>query len=409
MATVTRIADPSENSFADRATADAMIEKAKALRPLLMAEAAEGEKRRNPTAKVDAALREGGFLSAFAPRRIGGTGLSLTDYCRMQMEIAKGDLAVSWVIQIINGTTWTTSLAPDFVQDTIFANGPAQVCGTYNPPGKARKVDGGWIVNGSWPYSSGSRQAQWAQQGVVLEGQEGPVLPGISMAYLPFSELTIEDSWYVTGMQGTGSDTLVAKEVFVPDQMLVLMDERAGQIDRTKRNFGAPSDFLPVIPVVRTSGIAQFIGGAQAMLEIVSTEATKKPVLSTMIGPRVNSGAYMRDLGEAAAQIESARIILFHVLGQLDEIALTESEYTLEMKAIHRAQCAQVITMIHSASEALMFLAGSSAFSLDKPISRYWRDISMGLRHVQNIPNIGWEIYGRSISGASPIAPPGAY
>lgn len=409
MATATRIVDPAHNSFADRATADAMIEKAKALRPLLMAEAPEGEKRRSPTAKVDAALREGGFLKVLLPKRHGGYGLSLTDYCRMQMEIAKGDLAVSWVIQIINGTSWVTSLAPDAVQDTIFADGPAQVCGTYNPPGKAKKVDGGWIVNGAWPYSSGSRQASWGQQGVVLEGQEGPVLPGISMAYLPFSDLTIQDSWYVTGMQGTGSDTLVAKDAFVPDHMLVLMDERAGQIDRTKRNFGAPSDLLPVIPVVRTSGIAQFIGGAQAMLEIVSTEAIKKPVLSTMIGPRVNSGAYMRDLGEAAAQIESARIILFHILGQMDDIAINDSEYPIELKALHRAQCSQVVTMIHAAVEGLMFLAGSSAFAIDKPISRYWRDISMGLRHVQNIPTIGWEIYGRNISGAAPIAPPGAF
>jgi len=235
------------------------------------------------------------------------------------------------------------------------------------------------------------------------------VLPGVSMAYIPFSQLEIKDTWFVTGMQGTGSDTAIARDVFVPDHMLVLMDERAGQIDRTKRHFGAPSDLLPAIPVVRTTGIAQLIGGVEAMLEIVSADAATKPVLSTTIGPRVKSGAYMRDLGEAAAKIETARLILFHLTGELDSIAVNDTEFTVPMKARQRAQCAQMIEMIHAASEQLMFLAGSSAFALDKPISRYWRDIAMGLRHVQNIPSIGWEIYGRSISGAEPIAPPGAY
>ena len=396
-------------TFADKATAEAMIAKAKELRPLFMAEAAAGEAQRSPTKAAEKALFDNNILSALLPKRLGGVGLSFTDFCRMQIEIAKGDPAISWVVQIINGTSWVTSLAPDSVQDAVFANGPATVCGAYNPPGKARKVDGGWIINGAWPYTSGSRQSSWAQQGVVMEGDDSPVVPGISMCYIPFSDLTIKDTWYVTGMQGTGSDTSVATDVFIPDGQMVLMDERAGQIDRTKRHFGAPSDVLPVVPVVRTTGIAQLIGGVEAMLEIVTAEAAKKPVLTTTIGPRINSGAYMSDLGEAAAMIDTAKLILFHLVGEFDQLGLTDTELSLDDKARHRAQCAQMIKLVHSASESLMFLAGSSSFSLDKPISRYWKDISMGLRHIQNIPTIGYEIYGRNIAGGEMISPPGAY
>lgn len=409
MATPAKADAAGLNTFADKATADVMVAKAKELRALLMAEAAAGEAQRSPTKTVEAALNANSMLSALLPRRLGGVGLSFTDFCRMQIEIAKGDPSVSWVVQIVNGTSWVTSLAPDSVQDAVFANGPAAVCGAYNPPGKARKVDGGWIINGAWPYTSGSRQSTWAQQGVVLEGYDGPVVPGISMCYIPFSDLTITDSWYVTGMQGTGSDTSVAKDVFIPEGQMVLMDERAGQIDRTKRHFGAPSDLLPVVPVVRTTGIAQLIGAVEAMLEIVRDEASKKPVLTTIIAPRTNSGAYMRDLGEAAAMIDTAKLILFHLVGDFDRIGLTDGELTLEEKARHRAQCAQMIKLVHSASESLMFLAGSSAFALDKPISRYWKDVSMGLRHIQNIPTIGYEIYGRNIAGGDMISPPGAY
>ncbi len=408
MATVAKINADELSTFADKATADAMVAKAKELRPLLMAEAPAGEAKRAPTEAVEKALFDNNILWALLPKRLGGVGLSFTDFCRMQMEIAKGDPSISWVVQIINGTSWVTSLAPDSVQDAVFGNGPTTVCGAYNPPGKARKVDGGWIINGAWPYTSGSRQSKWAQQGVVLEGYDGPVVPGISMCYIPFSDLTIKDAWYVTGMQGTGSDISVATDVFIPEGQMVLMDERAGQIDRTKRHFGAPSDLLPVVPVVRTTGIAQLIGAVEAMLEIVTAESGK-PVLTTLIGPRTGSGAYMRDLGEAAAMIDTAKLILFHLVGELDKVGLTGVELTLADKARHRAQCAQMIKLVHGASESLMFQAGSSGFMLDKPISRYWKDVSMGLRHIQNIPTIGYEIYGRNLAGGDAISPPGAY
>ena len=68
-----------------------------------------------------------------------------------------------------------------------------------------------------------------------------------------------------------------------------------------------------------------------------------------------------------------------------------------------------MIELVHGASESLMFQAGSSAFALDKPINRYWRDVSMAVRHIQNIPTIGYEIFGRNLAEAKPISPPGAY
>ena len=408
MATVANLDSGTQSAFADASVADKLVEKAISLRGFLQSEAPLGEKRRNPTPAVDKMLKEEGFLRMLLPQRLGGLGFSTTDFCRVQMEIAKGDPSVSWVIQIINGTSWITSLAPDGVQDAVFGDGPQPVCGAYNPPGKARKVDGGWIINGKWPYMSGSRQATWAQQGVVLEDYDGPVVPGISMCYLPMDSMTIEDTWFVSGMQGTGSDTAVAVDVFIPEEQMVLMDKRAGQIDRSKRHFGAPSDLLPAVPVVRTTGIAQLIGAVEAMLEIVTAEASKKPVLTTLIAPRTNSGAYMRDLGEAAAMIDTAKLILFDLTAKLDRVAMGE-EFTLDEKARHRAAGAQMIELVHGASESLMFQSGSSGFALDKPINRYWRDVSMAVRHIQNIPTIGYEIYGRDLAGGEAISPPGAY
>jgi alkylation response protein AidB-like acyl-CoA dehydrogenase len=407
MATVTKIGTPEVATFGD---AESFIAKARELRPLLQAEAAEGEKLRAPTPAVDKALKDNDLLTVLLPQRWGGGGISFTDFARMQIELAKGDPSISWVSQIVNGTTWVASLTSDATQEALFGNGPSLVCGAYNPPGTAKRVEGGWIVSGAWPYTSGSRQADWAQSGVVLEDYDGPVVPGINMVYIPFSQLEIKDTWFVTGMQGTGSDTSIAKEVFVPDHLMVMMDKPFGHVEPGKKYCYAPSDSLPVIPVVRTTGIAQILGAAEAMLEIVIKDSKKKPVITTFYKTRAEDGAIVHEIGKVAAQLDAARTILFKALGTLDEVGLTGRLFDHPERAAHKAACAQVTDLIHASIESLMFIAGSSAFLLSNPLSRYWRDAHVALRHVTNIPMLAYEIYGRDRLDVSPnITPPGAY
>lgn len=389
---------------------DNIIEQIKALRPLFQENAAETEKLRYPAPACDEALKNLGMYYLLTPTRFGGGGVSTTAFAKIQMEVAKGDPSLSWVVQIINGTTMIATLTSDALQETLFANGPTTVCGAYNPPGKAKKVEGGYIVNGSWPYSSGSRQAEWYQGGCMIDDSDGPVVPGINMAYIPMSEVEIVDSWYVTGMQGTGSDTVVAKDVFIPEHMMVTMDKPFGHIEPGKKNIGAPSDFLPVVPTVRATGLAQLLGAAEHMLEIIERDAPKKPIITTTYAKRTDSQVMVRNIGKIASLLDNAKILLLDATAKLDAAAVEGRKLTQLEAAQHKAQCASIVELIHDAVEKIMFIAGSSAFSLSNPIQKYWRDVHMGLRHVQNIPELGFEIYGRDRLGVAPnISPPGAY
>lgn len=395
--------------FADHKLPD-LLEQAKALQPLMRDKADEAERQRSPTTEVDQALRAMGAFSLLLPERLGGVGLSLSAFSRVQMEIAKGDPSMSWVVQIINGTSWITSLARDPLQDALFGGKPQLVCGAYNPPGKARKVDGGFIVNGAWPYTSGSRQADWAQCGILFEGDDAPSVPGISMAYIPMTQIVMKDSWYVTGMQGTGSDTSVATDVFVPNELIVTMDKPYGTIEPGKRNFGAASDWLVPVPSVRASGIAQLLGAARRMQELCEAESGKKAIVTTSFKVRTDSAVVIHELGKIAAQLDSAETLLFDALATLDALALQGIKPSVDICSKQRAQGAQVIQLIHASIEQIMFISGSSAFALSNPLQRYWRDIHVGLRHIQNNPMVGYEIYERDNLGVLPnITPVGAY
>src|SRR3546814_21139845 len=93
-----------------------------------------------------------------------------------------------------------------------------------------------------------------------------------------------------------------------------------------KKHYGAPSDRVPGVPVVRSPGIAQLIGGAEAMLEIVEAESTKKPIVTTTYKTRAESGVVLPDLGRVAAQLDTARMLLIAAVGTLDDIAITRSD-----------------------------------------------------------------------------------
>lgn len=408
MATLLKTED-SITPFADHKL-PGLIEQARAIQPLLQEKAPEAEKLRSPTPEAEQALRAMNAFSLLLPERLGGVGLSLSAFARVQIEIAKGDPSMSWVLQIINGTSWIASLTADPLQDVLFADGPTLICGAYNPPGKARAVDGGFVVTGAWPYTSGSRQADWAQCGILFEGDNVPSAPGISMAYIPMRDLEMKDSWYVTGMQGTGSDTSVAKDVFVPHHMIVTMDKPYGTIVPGKRHFGAASDWMSPVPSVRATGIAQLLGAARRMQEICEAESKTKPVVTTTFKARTDSAVVIHELGRVAAQLDSAEALLFACLAELDALALQGVKPSLEVSSRQRAQGAQITTLIHAAVEQIMFISGSSAFALSNPLQRYWRDVHVGLRHIQNNPMVGYEIHGRDRLGALPnITPPGAY
>src|SRR3546814_15156000 len=112
--------------------------------------------------------------------------------------------------------------------DTLF---PYTRSSDLNPPGTAIPVEGGYRVTGKWHYASGIRHADWGQWGIKIVHADGTVVPG-NFCYIPAAELTLEDSWYVTGLRGAGSDTSVVEGVFVPENR---QEDRGGGTERVSR------------------------------------------------------------------------------------------------------------------------------------------------------------------------------
>jgi alkylation response protein AidB-like acyl-CoA dehydrogenase len=376
------------------------------LRPLLQQNAAATEAQRTPTREVIAALDAIDAWSVAIPKRLGGHGVGARGLARISAEMAKGDPSIAWVSQIINGTTWVTTLASDELQAEIFGNGVPKISGVFNPPGNAIAVAGGYRVSGRWPYASGCRQAKWGQWGIKIAHSDGSCVPG-NFCYIPMAELRIEDTWHVPGMQGTGSDTVIAEDIFVPERRVVHAAKSYNYVEPGKVRYGAPSDYFAQISFVHRTSAGVLLGAAEGLLETVCEAAKVKPMVGTTLVRQIDSGAVVRDLGEAAAKLITARSLIEGAAHELDLAALERRVMSELERARNKLQASYAVQIMDEAVQSLMFVAGSGAFNYSSPASRYWRDFNVASRHFAYIPVVAFEAYGRSLLGVAPnIVPP---
>lgn len=224
---------------------------------------------------------------------------------------------------------------------------------------------------------------------------------------IPTSDMMLAESWNTVALRATGSDTAVADGLFVPAHHMILADRPLGSDDNRQRGNGAPSDRWPIGPFVGRTGVGQAVGIAEAMLSCVTADAVARPITATCFARKADSQVVQKDIGEYAAKIRAARLMAEQAADELDQAALSRRAMTTGERAACKAMSALAMKLIDDASQGLMMIAGSSALSHANPLSRYWRDLAMVSRHVQNIPNLGFETYGRALLAIEPnIFPP---
>ncbi len=342
---------------------------ARALAPLLRAQAAEGERLREPTAEAVRLLKANQLLTLLLPKRFGGEGLTFTEYGLVQIELAKGDLSVCWLVHAINANFFVVSTRPDPLRDALFGDSPTIISGGVLPLGRAREVGDGYIVDGAWHHCTAIGMADWIFGGVTFIGKAGEVLPGVGFAYMRKSDVSVEESWFVTGLQGTGSDTAIATSVHVPSVRMVLPNLADAEPER-----------FPITVAVRTGFLAVLVGGVMAMLELVVQRTQSRPQATWLV---------LYHLSKVEGQIEAAMLTVFEILRRLDDLTRTGGELGVDERARIEARTAMVMGLVHEAVDACIFLAGSSALVNSNPLSVYWRDLHMALRHI-NVPHVAY-------------------
>ena len=287
-------------------TTQELIERAKALRPLLKKNAAATEDGRRVSEENIQAIADSGLFRITVPRRYGGYEVNIRTKLEVSAALAEGCGSTAWAVTLINVCNWFTSLYSQKAQDEVFgANPNARVAGVFAPSAKTRRVDGGMIVTGKWYYSSGSLHATWGLVGVPVVNEAG-VQVDQGLALIPMEQLSIEDTWYVTGMKGTGSNALVANEVFVPDYRILSLPRAIEGDYPTEHKHEEALYRAAFVPVAVLVLVGPQLGMGRAALEYVIEKAPQRAIAYTSFQKQTDSVAFQLQIAEAATKIDTA-------------------------------------------------------------------------------------------------------
>jgi 3-hydroxy-9,10-secoandrosta-1,3,5(10)-triene-9,17-dione monooxygenase len=370
-----------------------LVARASALRPLLAEHADRTEAERQVVPEVMHAIEDAGLFEVIVPERLGGLGASLATQLCVAAELGKACASTAWVQSLLNITTWAASQANAAKELFDGAERP-RVCGVLIPSGTALAVDGGYRVSGQWSFASGSFYATWFTGGVNVVDDSGRVT-GVGMVLVPRSDFSIEDTWFVAGMNGTASNTVVLEDVFVPtDRLTPLGEEVPGGND--------PADLWPLGSALSVVLTGPLLGAAQACADLVTEKAPKRALSYTSYAATTDSMVALAEIARARLDVDTGCMHALQAAGYIDAVGHGAARDPLE-EARLRGQCGYLLASLRRGVDTLLNVAGAGSFASANILQRHWRDLNVGSRHAFLATNISLETYGRALYGLDAV------
>jgi indole-3-acetate monooxygenase len=384
----------------DQRTTVDCVANARALAPLIAAAAPRIEAGRELPPDLVDALHEAHLFRMLVPRSLGGEEISPVAFVQAIEEISKADASTAWCIgQTSVCSTIAKSLKLE-VAEEIFKKNPRGVLawGPTTTSGTIIAEKGGYRISGVWPFASGSRHATWLAAHGRVRDPDGEVRKDANgnlvekTFVLPREMATIEDTWHVIGLKGTGSDTYSFKDVFVPEERGITMHA----LNSAERREPGPLYSFTVYQLFGGTFPAVALGLARATLDaFLQLARTKTPIAGTTL--LRDNAVVQSQVGVAEAQLGAARAFYLSAWeeiwqgAQSGEITL-DQRVRLRTAAVHAAQESRKVV------EAAYLAAGSTAVFECNPFERRFRDMHAVSQQLQAHFAI-FEVLGRHYLG----------
>ncbi|MHA3020628.1 acyl-CoA dehydrogenase family protein [Mycobacterium sp. BMJ-28] len=379
-------------------TPEDVIDRLREVAPIIKANAAESEIARRVSQETINALIDAGAFRIATPKRYGGLESNLRTMLDVSAEIAEADGGASWVVTLSNVNAWAAGMNGGQVADDIWSDGPdAIVGGVVAPNGTARKVDGGYRVSGTWPYSSASLHADWAGGGVYVLDENDNVMDQ-AMVSIPRGDFLVEDTWYVSGMRASGSNTVIAEDVFVPEHRLVSMLPimMGTYLSEHPDSAFYRSAIGPMLVMVL---VGPQLGLGRAALKLVTKKAAGKPLAYSIFERQADSVAFQLLIAEAAVKVDTAHLHAYRAADDVQRYAEQGVYPDIVARARIRADSAIALRSINEALNILLDANGSGSFAEVNVLQRIWRDSNVAARHAVTLPHVSMETYGKALLG----------
>jgi 3-hydroxy-9,10-secoandrosta-1,3,5(10)-triene-9,17-dione monooxygenase len=373
------------------------VRRAAALVPVLRERAPQAEALRCVPQETIDDLCRADLLRAPLPARFGGLGLDFDSILTVAAELGRGCGSTAWCYGVWAADIWMVGMYPVQAQEEYWATGANTLCAAaLNPAGatSVTAVAGGYRLAGQWDFASGCDAATWA---LVLGA--GPT--GVLAFLVPRADFVLHDTWFVSGLRGTGSKDIVIHDAFVPaHRTLSVADMQEagtpGRVVHETAHYRIPLFSAATYPLA-----VPMVGMAQGAVE--AFQATMQHQASAPRGGQMAqlSGVQVR-LAEATMEVETARLIMLHDIHEIWARARRNEMPTLEERLRARRNQAYVATLCVRAVNRLFEAGGGHALFDASPLQRFHRDVHATSHHVSLSWDTASEQYGRVLLGLEP-------
>ena len=294
---------------------DQMLERARALRPTLIANQGRCEAEGRVPQDVNDQLVKAGFYRIVQPRRFGGYEFDVPTFYKVMMEIARGCPETAWVLALTAGHPLLLAFFPEQAQIEAYGqDGEFRCPASFSPPGQARPVEGGYLLTGGWVSASGIDIATHyiGMALVKAEGDAAEAPPTPIQFILERDQFEIFDDWRVMGMQGTGSKRVDVKDLFVPAHRTVAVvgAQRGAQAIPSAHLYDNPMYLSRVQPFLIGEATAVAVGAARGALDLYERGLEGKRSIFPPFLERSQDPEFQTYYGRALSLIATAEAAL---------------------------------------------------------------------------------------------------
>jgi indole-3-acetate monooxygenase len=282
----------------------------------------------------------------------------------------------------------------------VFTDPTRPTAGIAAAAGAATRVDGGVRVSGRWPFASGINHCDWLWAGCMVMEDGQPRMtehgPDIIHVWMPTSDVTIHDTWHVSGLCGTGSNDFSAADVFVPEQRIFRLLDTSGHRPEPLYRMPPLTEFVFLLAAVPL-GIAR-----AALDEFTELAQTKVPTFYQAV--LADKAVVQAELAKAEAALGSARAFLYRMVEDTWTTVTAGQMPTSRQVALARAAANHAAVTAAAVTHTVNTLAGGSSIYTKSSLQRHARDVEAITHHFTVAPLV-WEEAGRVLLGRPPIAP----
>jgi alkylation response protein AidB-like acyl-CoA dehydrogenase len=375
-------------------TVDDLIARARDLIPTIRQRAAQTEADRRVSKATSEAFQEAGFFRVLQPKRFGGYELPFGTHMKIAAEIGKACASTAWVGSVIAVHSWIVGMFPPEAQEEVWGANSAALIGTsFLPAGtKVERVANGVVVSGRWKFSSGIDLCQWTIPLIELPAKEPGGQSELGLALIPLAECKIEDTWYVSGLAGTGSNDFVVENLFVPEHRLVAISQlKGGKTPGSAINDG-PFYQLPLWTFFPYALIGAALGAAKGAVEqVVDGLSNRKAVSQIKIAEQ--QSVQLR-VARASAQTNAAEALLLQDLQEVNRCAESGRIPDLTERLRYRLNLSFAVELCGQTVDTIFPLLGGRGLVATDPVQRAWRDVHAVQQHIALVWDVTAGLYG---------------